>query len=65
MDAGTGVHDEGTAPDLWKGVRGHRCPLHNSIIANFSDAVERWNDEGGISHLPFWKRGNGGGGAFS
>jgi len=42
MDAGTGVDDGGTAPLTFeRGVRGHRCPLHNSIIANFSDAVER------------------------
>jgi len=41
-----------------------QVPLHNSIISNFRDAEERWND-GGIAPLPFQKGANGGGGAFS
>ena len=51
-DAGTGVHDGGTAPlPFERGGNGTQVPLHNSIIGNFRDAVERWND-GVISPCP-------------
>jgi len=44
-----------------RGATGAQVSLHNNIIGNFRNTGERWND----GFLPFWKRGNRGGGAFS
>jgi len=54
-----GFMAETLPPACWKEAKGAQVPLNNSIIGNFRDAGERWND-GGIAPCPFER-----GGAFS
>jgi len=59
-DAGAGVHDGGTAPDLSKGAQ---VPLNNSIIDN-SGTTES-GEMTRYCPLALSQRGSGGGSAFT